>query len=208
MVFAWRVGRRLHGFSVPELLVASALLSILMALAFGAIAPGLRVTKEAEEDTASQREVVFAFDRLFQEMSLMDRASVSHSTGNLAFLSKAPYSGLAVPIPDSDLDIQGLSSLEVWRKHVLLHLRDKTLWRREFSYTKGRQIGPMVPDMLEYYGELGSVAEKTFARNIEHFESSSVGRSRVAIRVRSVHRGAKRPEACEVTMQVSMRGGL
>lgn len=200
--------RGARGFTITELIVATAVLSTFMMLALGVVMPGIKVSKQAEEDLASQRQVVLAFDRLFAEMSLMDRASVSHSDGNLSFLSNKPFAGGGAEVPDTSLEVLSMGSPKVWTKHVLLHLKDRTIWRREFNYLKGNQIARIMPDKLDILGNAVDVPQRAFVNDVEAFVVDSVGRSRIAVKLRSTNRHAGKPESCEVTMQVGMRGGL
>ena len=49
--------------------------------------------------------------------------------------------------------------------------------------------------------------EKIFAKNVELFEASVAGRGRVLLKIRSVFRQSAKPAACELNLQIQMRGG-
>ncbi len=201
-------GRKTNpGFTLPEMSVSAFLLAILLVLTMGAMSPGLKVSRQAEESIAAQREVVMAFDQLMAELALMDRSSLSTADGALAFLSHRPYRGDNGLLDVNQLEVFGFASLQSqWQKFVVLGLRDGRITRREFPYDLGSTLARVRPDRLDEVLDQPA-QEKPFARDVEAFEATPVGTSRVQIRVRSVHRGAKKPEACDVTFQVAMRGG-
>lgn len=202
-------GRKTYGgFSLPEMSLSVFLIAVLLALTLGALVPGLRVSRQAEESIAAQREVVLAFDRLMAEMALMDRCSLSTAEGCLSYLSHRPYSGANSLLDVEQLDLFGFASLQsVWRKVVVLRHRDGRIFQREFPYDMGSSLARVKPAKLVEVGDHPGAQEKSFARDVEAFEAIPLGTSRVQIRVRSVYRGAKRPEACDITFQVVMRGG-
>jgi hypothetical protein len=189
--------------------VVAFVLSLLLMIALGVIVPALKVTHDAEQSTVSQREVVLALDRLSAEMSVMDRATVTTAPGCFSFLSSRPYGGSNAALADPSLDMFGLTSPhDTWRKHVFLRLRDGQVFRREFPYAKGAALSRVVPAQLHVLADQLGVAEKTFAKNIEAFEATEVGSSRLVLQIRSVQREAAKPTACEVTLQIQMRGGV
>ncbi len=200
--------RAVLGVTVPEVLVVALVLSLLMMTSLGVLAPALKVSRAAEQSTAAQREVVLALDRLVAEMSLMDRATVTTAPGSVSFLSSKPYTGTNTELADPSLDILGLASpYEVWQKFVVLRLRNGDLMRREYPYSKGGELARILPLQLEIVADQVGVAEKIFAKEIETFDAVEVGSSRIALQLRSVQRQANAPAACEVTLQIQMRGG-
>jgi prepilin-type N-terminal cleavage/methylation domain-containing protein len=199
---------RKRAFTLIEMVVATSILAVFIMLALGTIIPGFKITKQAEESIATQREVVLAFDRLVAEMSLLDRATVSVAADTLSFLSDKPYRGPNAIIDDQYLDDLGTTTTgRTWLKNVVLRRRNGELWRREHPYTKGEGLFQIKSAYLPLVADASGVAEKIFAKNVEEFEAITAGHSRVVVRVRSVFRDAARPSACELTVQIQMRGG-
>lgn len=197
-----------RGFTLPEMIVAMAVLGTFIVMAMGTVVPGFKITQQAEESVYAQREVVLTFDRLVAEMSQLDRASVSTADEALSFLSDKPFGGGGPPIADAYLqDLAFTSPDRVWRKHVVLRRRNGHLLRREFRYDKGNEMFRINPDDLPSVADASGVGEKIFTKNVELFEAEASGKSRVYIKVRSVFRGAAKPTASELTLQVQMRGG-
>ena len=197
------------GFTLSELLVGATVLSIFVMLALGTIVPAIKVTLEAEESIDSQRQVVLTFDRLIAEMSTADRGSLTVGSEAFSFLSSQEYRGTNSPIPDASLVDLGFATPDrVWRKTVVLARRENQVWRREFPYTHGRQLRQVLPERLETVAQTPGRQEKISAKNIELFEVSTAGSNRVLLRVRSVSRQAEKPAACELDLQVQMRGGM
>lgn len=190
------------------MLVAMSMLSLFIMLTLGMIVPGFRITKNAEESVAAQREVILAFDRLTAEVSMLDRASLSVAPGAMSFLSDKPYTGPNPVIDDTLLEDLGVVARDrTWTKQVILRQRDGELWRREYPYLKGGELWKILPDELEAIADTVPIAEKIYAKNVELFEVESAGRSRVRMKVRSVFRDNRKPVACEMTLQLQMRGG-
>lgn len=184
------------------------MLGLVIILAFSTVVPGLKITKEAEESIAAQRQVILAFDRLLAEVSLLDRASASSAPGSLSYLSDKPYRGSNTAIDPLFLeDLETVSRDRTWAKHVVLRQRDGHLWRREYPYSGGGEIRRIAPAQLEVLADIQPIAEKIFAKNIESFETVSAGRSRIYLRIRSVYRENRKPVACQLTLQLQMRGG-
>lgn len=188
------------------MVVATSILAIFMVLALGTIVPAFQVTRRAEENIAAQREVILAFDRLLTEMGMLDRATVSTAANTLSFLSDEVYSGPNGPIDNADLIDLGLQTDVSWNKYVILRHRDNNLYRREFEYQHGQQIFQIDPDKLADWADGPGVAEKIFAKNVELFEAEEAGLTRVYLKIRSVFRNGKKPEACQLTLQIQMRG--
>jgi hypothetical protein len=189
--------------------VATFVLSLFIMLALGTIVPAYKVTREAEESLSSQREVVLAFDRLVAEMTLLDRASVSACTDTLAFLSDAEYRGSNPALADDSLDHLGVSTPErSWRKFVVLRHRGGQLWRREYPNSLGTELVQILADKLPGAGDAVGMQEKIYAKNVEVFEATPAGASRVLLKIRSVFREGAKPAACELNLQVQMRGGI
>lgn len=177
-------------------------------LSLGTIVPAYKVTREAEESLSSQREVVLAFDRLVAEMGLLDRASVSSAEDTLAFLSDQEYRGANSELADSLLDDLNVATPDrIWRKFVVLRRRGGDLWRREYPYTKGNALFQIIGDELPMVGDSTVLQEKIYTKNVERFEVTPAGASRVRLTIRSVFREGARPTACELNLQVQMRGG-
>ena len=190
------------------MLVGCLVLGLFIMLALGAIVPSYQVVREAEESLSAQREVVMAFDRMVAEMDNLDRASVTVAPGALSFLSDQDYHGANPLLADSKLADLGLSNRDrSWKKIVIYRHRDNQLWRREHPYDKGAAIWQMQPEHLPAVADVPNVQEKIYAKNVELFEPEVAGRGRVAIRIRSVFRQAAKPAACELNLQVQMRGG-
>jgi prepilin-type N-terminal cleavage/methylation domain-containing protein len=197
-----------RGFTITELLVASTVLAVFIMLALGSIVPSYQVTREADESLSSQREVVMAFDRLVAEMSVLDRASASAAADSLAFLSDQEFRGSNLEIADVDLDDLGVANPNrIWRKFVILHRRDNALWRREYPYTKGPALCQIVSDKIPILAQVPGRQEKIFSKNIELFEAVPAGRTRILLKIRSVFRQGSKPAACELNLQIQMRGG-
>jgi hypothetical protein len=195
------------GFSIPELSVSVLLLSILLLLTIGAFIPGLKVTRQAEESVASQREVVLAFERLMAEMSLMDRVGVTAGPGCLAFLSHEVFRGTNPLLELDELQVLGFATATtVWTKWVVLRLRDGRLWRREFPYDGGNSLARVRPDKLVVVADQPDRQEKVFCREVEEFSAHTLGQSRVLLKLRSVHRGANKPQSCDMSFEIVMRG--
>ena len=188
------------------MVVATSILALFLMLALGTIVPAFQITRRAEENIAAQREVILAFDRLIAEMGMLDRATVSTSPNTLSFLSDEIYSGLNGAIPDADLVDLGLQTDVSWNKYVILRHRDNNLYRREFDYQHGQQIFQIDPDKLTTWADGPGIAEKIFAKNVELFETEEAGLTRVYLKIRSVFRNGKKPEACQLTLQIQMRG--
>jgi prepilin-type N-terminal cleavage/methylation domain-containing protein len=200
--------KRNRGFTLAETMVATGVLSLFIVLAFGAIVPSFKITRQAEQNLAAQREVILAFDRLTAEMSRLDRASVMAVPDALTFLSDQEYRGTNPAVPDADLAPVGYTSPDlVWQKLVILRRRGTNLYRRELPYTKGAEIFQVVPASLPTLADSGSYTEKIFAKNVEYFEADTAGRSRVLMQIRSVYRKGKKPVSCELDLQIQMRGG-
>ncbi len=193
---------------MSELLVSSLVLTIFMMLALGTIVPAIKVTRQSEESLDSQREVVLAFDRLTSEMSLLDRASLTVAPDTFSYLSDQEFRGTNSAIPDADMADMGLSHPEKnWTKWVLLRHRDGKVLRREYPYDKGRRLYALLETQLPLLGDAPGVQEKVFARNVELFEPTAAGSSRLRLKIRSVFRGTTQPRACELNLQIQMRGG-
>lgn len=193
---------------MPEMVVATGILSLFIALAFATIMPGLKITREAEQSLSAQKEVLLALEDLHRELSLTERLGVSVAPECLSFLSTERVDPVNPAIPDSELDIiPGRVSADTFLKHVVLRLRDRRIKRREFPYAKGQEICPILPVSLLTVADNPAFAEKTFCEDVEYFEAVPVGGTRVAVTIRSVHRDADKPQACQMTMQISMRGG-
>lgn len=198
---------RSRGFSLVEVTLAAFLLSFVLLLTIGAFVPGMKVSRQAEESIASQREVVLAFERLLAEMSLMDRSGVSVAPGCLSFLSHQDYRGNNPLLPNDDVQRFGYLSLHSsWHKFVILHLRDGKLWRREAPYDGDRALARIFPERLPAVAQVTGRQEKVFAREVEDFSARTLGTSRVQMHLRSVHRGGKWPESCDMSFEVVMRG--
>lgn len=196
------------GFTLVEVLVGSVVLSMFIMLALGAIVPSYKVVREAEESVSAQREVVMAFDRLVAEMANLDRASVTVIPGALAFLSDEEYRGTNPAIPDSQLvDINLVNPVLAWRKTVVFRHRDNQLWRREYPYDKANAVWVVAPDKLATLADIPNRQEKIYAKNVELFEANLAGKGRVLVKLRSVFRQTNRPAACELQLQIEMRGG-
>lgn len=197
------------GFTVPEVLVASFVLALLTSVALAVIVPAMKVTREAEQSTTAQRQVVLALDRLVAEMTEMDRATVTVDSGCLSYLSHKPYTGSDPALPATSVEMLGFRSLhDVWQKFVILRHRNGKLWRREHPYSQGSELSRILPAELLSEADQGGVGEKSFANDVELFEAEEVGSSRVSLRLRSVNRDGERPQACEITLQIRMRGGI
>lgn len=201
--------RHPRGFTLPELLVGSLLLSLFTMLALGAIVPALKVLLDAEESIASQREIVLAFDRLVAEMGMADRASLTVVPQALGFASALPYRGNNPPLADDEmLDLNFSSPERVWRKNIVLRQRGNQLWRREFPFSKGQDLYQILPDKLPLIADSPGRQEKIFAKNVEFFEATTAGSTRVRLRVRCVFRDSRRPASSELDLQIQMRGGM
>ena len=191
------------------MIVSTSILGTFVILTLSTVVPGIKISNRAESALAAQKEVVLAFDRLIAEMGLMDRASFSFDNGALSFLSHKPYGGSNTEVPDSFLQLSSASSLNTtWEKHVVLRHRETSLFRQEYPYNKGGELSRIAPDQLLSFADTPDTQRKIFAHNIEHFETLTVGHSRIAIMLRSVDRSNARPEACQISYQLSMRGGL
>lgn len=195
-----------RGFSVQELVLSSFLLSLLLALALATVAPALRVSKKAEESMSAQHEVVRAFDQVIGEMSLLDRGGVTVGNNVISYLSYRDFRGNNPVLNPSQLQISSFQAHTPWQKFVVLRHRTNSIWRREYPYADGANMGRITRAALPGIADLAGMQEKKFARDIEEFTVETVGSSRVIFRVRSVTRKASRPEACDVTFQVVMRG--
>lgn len=196
------------GFTLVELLVGSFVLSLFIMLALGAIVPSYKVVREAEESVSAQREVVMAFDRLVAEMANLDRASVTAVSGALSFLSDKEYRGGNPLMPDSVLDDLGLANPNhTWQKMIVFRHRANQLWRREYPYDKGNALWQVRPGDLPAVADVPNRQEKIYAKNVETFEAAVAGRGRVRVKIRSVYRTGPRPAACELDLQIEMRGG-
>ncbi len=204
---SWR-RRGIAGFTVTELLVAASVLSIFIMLALGAIVPAIKVTQEAEKSVDSQREVVLAFDRLVAEIAMADRATLTVIPEALSFLSRLEYRGSNPTLLDNQLVDLGFSTPDhTWRKFVVLRRRGNALWRREFPYDKGQALYQVSADSLPSIADAPGRQEKIYAKNVEVFEATTAGSTRVQLKVRSVFRESQRPAACELNLQIQMRGG-
>lgn len=202
------VGRSERGFSLPEVIVASSVLVLLVAAALACIVPAIRVSRTAEQSTSAQREVVLALDRLVTELAELDRASVTVEDQVLSFLSHQEYRGANSPLPDNLLHNLNLRSLhDTWRKTVILRHRDNALWRREYPYLKGNELTRVLPARLIPEADRSGVSELKFADTVEDFEAVEVGGARLSLRLRAVNRAGAQPQSCEMTVQVKMRGG-
>jgi hypothetical protein len=176
-------------------------------LTIGAFIPGLKVTRQAEESIASQREVVLAFERLMAEMSLMDRVGVTAGVSCLSFLSHQSYRGTNPLLELEDIQLFGFSSAHShWRKFVILNLREGRLWRREAPYDGDTTLARIRPDRLQGVAEVANRQQKVFTKGVEEFSASFLGQSRVRLKLRSVFRTAARPESCDMTFEIVMRG--
>ena len=183
-------------------------LSFFIMLAFGAIIPCVKITRQAEQDVAAQREVILAFDRLTSEMHRLDRATVTLLPGVVSFLSDEEYRGNNPPVDPADLvSVQYTSPDHIWRKLVILRKRGTDLFRREFPYALGPQIFQVLPTSMPTLADDPSFNEKIFARNIEFFEAEAAGRTRVLMKIRSVYREGAKPVSCTLNLQIQMRGG-
>lgn len=190
-----------------EVLVACSVLGLLTLMGLGTVVPGLKVTQQAEEGVTAQREVIVAFDSLVTEMSVLDRRSVSHATGTLSYISDKPVNSGNAPIDDTKLDNLGvLDPFKTWTKHVVLRLRGGHLMKREYTYAKGQEIWPVIGSELQVLADTPGMSEKRFAKNIELFEAIPAGRSRIYLKVRAVSRKGSKPAACELALQIQMRG--
>ena len=202
-----RPARHSQGFSVAELTVSVFLLGFLLMLTIGAFVPGLKVTKQAEESIAAQREVVLAFERLMAEMSLMDRLGATPGQGCLSFLSHQEYRGSNPELDIADVQLYSCSTPStIWKKFVVLRLREGRIWRREFPYDGQTVLARVKPDRLIGVADLANRQEKVFTREVEEFDASLVGQSRVRLRIRSVFRSGRRPESCDMQFEIVMRG--
>lgn len=198
-----------YGFTITELLISASVLSIFVMLALGAIVPAIKVTFEAEESIESQREVVLAFDRLVAEMGMADRATLTVLPEALSFLSRLEYRGSNPPISDSDmLNLNFSTPDHIWHKMVVLRRRNNHLWRREFPYTKNQALYQVLPDKLLAIADHTDRQEKIYVKNVELFDVTTAGSNRVQLKIRSVFREAHRPAACELNLQIQMRGGM
>lgn len=199
---------RRRAFTLTEMIVGTSVLSMFIMLALGTIVPSIKVTREAEQSLESQREVVLAFDRLVAEMVMLDRASVSSEDSALAFLSDQAYRGNNSAVPDTNLVDLGVDTPDrSWRKNVVLRLRQGQLWRQEYPFTHGTSLFQIASDKIAPLADSPGRQEKIFAKNIELFEAVPAGRSRVLLKIRSVFRKAEKPVACELELQIQMRGG-
>ena len=171
--------------------------------------PGIKVSQQAQESIAAQREVVLTFDRLISEMSLMDRASVSIAPGVVSFLSDKSYGGSTPALTSTSLKPLNLvSPYTTWQKFVLLRHRNGQLVRREWPYAGGSALSQILPPQLPILADLPGVPEKVFAHGVEDFEVQSIGAAGLSIRLRSVQRGSVKAEACEINLILTMRGGV
>ena len=183
-----------RGFTLAEMIVAMSVLSILLMLALGAVAPALKITRDSEERLAAQREVVLALDRLTAELTFLDRALVTVAPNAILYVSDLDYTGSNPAItPSYWTDLHSRSRYHTWRKSVILRRRDGQLWRREPAY-------------LEPVADVSGMAEKNFCQNVELFDVELVGRSRVLLRLRSVFRDGRKPASCEIQAQIQMKG--
>lgn len=193
---------------MTELLVATSVLSLFIMLALGAIVPAIKVTQEAEEAVDSQREVVLAFDRLVAEIAMADRATLTVVPEALSFLSRVKYRGTNPALPEAQLVDLGFATPDhTWEKFVVLRKRGDALWRREFPYNKGQALFQISSDRLLSVADAPNRQEKIYAKNVEVFEATTAGSTRVQLKVRSVFRHSRRPAACELNLQIQMRGG-
>ncbi len=200
--------RHITGFTLTELLVSNAMLALVLALAMGSIMPSVRITNQAEAELAAQRGVSMLFDRLVTEMSPLDRASVTTAPDILSFLSDKAYTGTNSAIPDADLlDLEVQTPGRTWQKNVLLYLQDGNLWRREYPFLHGELLHQVFSDSLPILALATGPQRQLLVPNVELFEATPAGRSRVAVRIRAVHRNTDKPVAFESTVQVQMRGG-
>ena len=198
-----------RGVTVPEMVVATSILAGFLVLALGAIVPAFKISKQAEESLASQREVVLAFDRLTAEMSTLNRAFVTTAPGAVSFVSDDPYIGANSALDASHWDDLLTTTPDTsWQKTIILRHRDGDVWRQEYPYTFGTAVMRLIAADLPLLADNTTVAQKIFAKNVEAFEIETAGRSRVRFQVRSVHREGQRPTACQLTVQIQMRGGI
>lgn len=172
------------------------------------VAPGLRVSKKAEESLAAQHEVVRSFDKVVGEMGLLDRGSLTIGNGVLSYLSDRDFRGNNAAISPTYLILFPTYITDTtWQKFVILRHRGTDVWLREYPYADGNTLGQIRRANLATVADVPGMQEKKFARNVEQFTVETVGTSRVVLRIRAVTRQAKRPEACDITFQVVMRGG-
>lgn len=202
-----RCPTRPQGFSLQELILSSFILSLLLALALLTVAPGIRISKKAEESMSAQHEVVRAFDRLVGEMSLLDRGGVTVGDGVLSYLSNREFAGANPPLAPAQVQLFSYRTQPEWKKFVILRHRGRDIWIREFPWPDGQQIGRIRRADLPAVADLVGLQEKKFAQDIEQFTVETAGTSRVIMRVQAVARRWEKPEACDVTFEVVMRGG-
>ena len=184
-----------RGFTLAEMIVAMSVLSILLMLALGAVAPALKITRDSEERLAAQREVVLALDRL------------TVAPNAILYVSDLDYTGSNPAItPSYWTDLHSRSRYHTWRKSVILRRRDGQLWRREYPYQFGADLFRLDPAYLEPVADVSGMAEKNFCQNVELFDVELVGRSRVLLRLRSVFRDGRKPASCEIQAQIQMKG--
>ena len=202
-----RRGKVARGFTLAEMIVAMSVLSILLMLALGAVAPALKITRDSEERLAAQREVVLALDRLTAELTFLDRALVTVAPNAILYVSDLDYTGSNPAItPSYWTDLHSRSRYHTWRKSVILRRRDGQLWRREYPYQFGADLFRLDPAYLEPVADVSGMAEKNFCQNVELFDVELVGRSRVLLRLRSVFRDGRKPASCEIQAQIQMKG--
>jgi len=207
---------RRRGLSLPEIIVASAVLGLLTTMAFGVLVPALHGVHKAERDVESQQAAVMALDKLFHQAAFSDQRSVTIFEDDertiLSFLSADPpgVTGTA-PLPANFIQTSGQSSAPiVWQKFWVL-IYDKaedTLTVREYPYAGASELAALNKATLSDVLLEAPAVERVLGRGITEFQAV-VTRPRVLhVELESQRDASDRERKTRLSTDIAMRQTL
>jgi len=140
-------GRR--GVTLPEIMVASSLMMVVLVMVYVVLTRGLRMMHRADADTRAQQQAMLATERLFGELAYSDYRSLTFlaDPDAVSFLSLDPPRRTGLPVlGGADVTLLANFTWCTWRKFTAFSVVQNRLVRQEFPYAGTTQLAS-IPDV-------------------------------------------------------------
>ncbi|MBI3927783.1 MAG: prepilin-type N-terminal cleavage/methylation domain-containing protein [Armatimonadetes bacterium] len=208
------VGRgHANGFTLIELVVGAALLSLLLTMLYQTLVPTLKEVKRSEVDIDTQQAVALALNRLHAEASYSSplSATIIQNPPCASYLSIDPAGEPGrPPLPTDQYQLLGLYTAPLrWQKFVLWYYDAdaRTLNRKEIPYRSADalSLAHIEPDHLPGLIDSTDYSSRAVARGIERVVFGMLRPPLLSIDVTSQLKGVHDQKETRIVFTTTMR---
>lgn len=131
--------RSLHrGFTLPEVLISTGIISMVLVGAYALIVFSLRWNTKMSDTVATYQQALKASTRISHDLGTGSQSSFIYDLDGFAFASARPLNG------PFQLDNSGQV---LWQRHILYYVEDGILYRHELPIVPPQVGPPETPDL-------------------------------------------------------------